>query len=244
MQNALTFNIEKKQSTTGSEDPTSNRMIENTQRALDFLAKHDAPATFFINSKEAEANAQLVRMIDQSGHEVACQSTITDESGIDNFRSELKTAKSILEQQSSRQVQGFRSTNTNFSTDSDWAFDILIDEGFQYDASMIPPQTANIERFPHKIDRLDERSIIEVPLSTARFFGKSRILGSCKNTYQSTLTNWGYQRIHNKENQPFIHTLNIWQMEETATQNQLQKLLNQYRFTSIRNLLRNLHLLN
>ena len=254
MLNALSFNIEKKSVPAGVDDyvveATNKRIIQNTQRTLDILARYDAPATFFIRASEAETNGQLVRMIDQSGHEIACQGSLEPDSpDAENFRSSLRNSKAILDQQSSREIQGFRAPDFSIHADSLWALDVLIEEGFQYDASMVPAvindQAINAEqRFPHKIDREEERSIIEVPLSTTCFFGKPRALGDGNNKYRPTFTRWGYQRIHRKEKRPFIHTLNIWRMEESAAQSQLERLLNQYRFTSIRNLLRNLHLLN
>jgi peptidoglycan/xylan/chitin deacetylase (PgdA/CDA1 family) len=43
----------------------------DTPRVLDTLTRHDIPATFFLIGKYAEKNPSLIRMIHQSGHQVA-----------------------------------------------------------------------------------------------------------------------------------------------------------------------------
>ena len=83
----------------------------------------------------------LMRRIADAGHEIASHghwhrrvNTLTPE----EFREDMRVSKAILEEHSGAPVWGFRAPNFSISPGTEWAFDILIEEGFRYDSSLFP----------------------------------------------------------------------------------------------------------
>ena len=100
----------------------------------------------------------LVREIQARGHELACHSfwhrpvcSLTPES----FREDLRESCDAIAQASGVRVIGFRAPSWSITPESLWAFDILAEEGFVYDASIFPIRHdlygyPGGQRFPHK----------------------------------------------------------------------------------------------
>ncbi len=80
MHNALTVDVEDyfhvaafaRQIDPATWDRFPVRVERNTHRLLDLFSEHDARATFFVLGWVAERCPNLVRMIVDQGHEVAC----------------------------------------------------------------------------------------------------------------------------------------------------------------------------
>jgi polysaccharide deacetylase family protein (PEP-CTERM system associated) len=56
----------------------------------------------------------------------------------EEFRQDVKRAKSILEDITGREVIGYRAPSYSITHKSQWAFEVLVEEGFQYDSSIFP----------------------------------------------------------------------------------------------------------
>jgi polysaccharide deacetylase family protein (PEP-CTERM system associated) len=118
-----------------------SRVEETTGILLDALDRHQAKGTFFVVGWVAEQCPRLVRRIADAGHEVASHShwhrqvfTLTPE----EFRKDLRVSKEALEQITSRPVYGFRAPAFSIIPGTEWAFDVLLEEGFSYDSSLFP----------------------------------------------------------------------------------------------------------
>ena len=102
-------------------------------------------------------------------HKLVYQSTI------DDFRIDVRKAKSIIEDSIGCRINGFRATSFSFIEETLWALNVLIEEGFIYDSSIFPIRhdrygIPNWQRFPHLISR-NGGGIHELPPSTVRVFG-------------------------------------------------------------------------
>ena len=56
----------------------------------------------------------------------------------EQFRNDLRRAKTILEDMTGRAVQGYRGPGFSITRDNLWAFDVIAEENFTYDASLYP----------------------------------------------------------------------------------------------------------
>ncbi len=133
-----------------------NRVVANTLEILKILNNKRVQATFFVLGYVAEKYPDLVKEIKSSGHEIASHGyahrrvyTMTP----DAFRKDLNRASEILYKIIGYTVKGYRAPEWSIRDDSLWALDILQQEGFTYDSSMVPlpiignPDYASI---PHK----------------------------------------------------------------------------------------------
>jgi len=85
------------------------RVYENTKRILTTLEKYDSTATFFVLGWVAERFPELVREIDDMGHEVASHGyshQLVYNQTPDLFRSETSKSKEILENIIGKEVTG------------------------------------------------------------------------------------------------------------------------------------------
>lgn len=67
----------------GSWTPFYEGLVHGTPRIIEMLGKHSAEATFFFTGDAARSHTEIVRMVDDAGHEVGCHTlyheTIGDE---------------------------------------------------------------------------------------------------------------------------------------------------------------------
>lgn len=155
-----------------------SRVSAATDQLLQLLDRHRVQGTFFVLGWVARRVPELVRRIAAGGHELASHSwshpRISSLSPV-QFREELRSSKAILEDISSTPVTGFRAPSFSIRPGMEWAFDTLLEQGYEYDSSLFPirrpdygyPSSPTV---PHQINRGD-RMLREFPLATTSFFG-------------------------------------------------------------------------
>lgn len=129
------------------------RIEHNTYRLLEIIntpatsssLQHRLPrkATFFCLGWIAERYPRLIRDIHQEGHEIACHGyahKLIYRQSPEEFRSDLRMAKTILEDLTGAGINGYRAPGYSITSHSTWAIDILLEEGFKYDSSIFPVQ--------------------------------------------------------------------------------------------------------
>lgn len=114
------------------------RVVQSTKRILDLLDKHDTKATFFVLGHVAERAPELVKQIDQRGHELASHGynheLLYDQSQ-EAVRADIEKSLGLLEDLTTQPIRGYRAPSFSIT---DWAIDILQDLGFEYDSSSFP----------------------------------------------------------------------------------------------------------
>jgi polysaccharide deacetylase family protein (PEP-CTERM system associated) len=200
-----------------------SRVYANCERILELFANHGCRATFFVLGWVAEREPALVRKISDAGHELACHSyahrrvfSLQPE----EFRSDLRRARSLIEDAAGVRVVGYRAPTFSILRRSIWALEILADEGFLYDSSIFPIRhdLYGYPEFPRFLQRLElasGRKIFEVPMSTIRVGGLNWPVGG--GGYLRLLpmlyTSWAIRRIHQRDHQPFILYLHPWEID-------------------------------
>jgi polysaccharide deacetylase family protein (PEP-CTERM system associated) len=147
-------------------------------RILDLLATHDVRATFFILGWLAEREPDMVTAIAGAGHEVASHGwdhRLVSEFKPHEFREDVRRTKSLLEDLIGAPVRGYRAPSFSIVPGSEWALNVLVEEGHTYDSSLFPTRLHPTygypcERDPHGL-RLDSGRLVEIPPTTLRISG-------------------------------------------------------------------------
>jgi polysaccharide deacetylase family protein (PEP-CTERM system associated) len=118
-----------------------SRVGPNVDLLLDLFAKHDQKGTWFILGDVARRSPGVAKKIADAGHEVASHGTGHDRLHRLNpasFRDDLLSSKKILEDQTGRRVVGYRAPTFSVVPATAWAIDVLVECGFEFDASIFP----------------------------------------------------------------------------------------------------------
>lgn len=149
-----------------------SRVQRNTDLTLDLLDEVGAKATFFVLGWIGEHQPQVVAEVVRRGHEVASKGYFhrsIRQMTPDQFREDVRRSRDALQDATGQEVRGYRVPRGGFGDSDEWALDILVEEGFQFDSSSRPLGFAFSgephRRFIHS-HRTATGSIWEVPLST------------------------------------------------------------------------------
>jgi polysaccharide deacetylase family protein (PEP-CTERM system associated) len=179
------------------------------------------------------------------------------------FKADLTKAKAILESIVREPVLGYRAPSFSITKTSLWALDILAEKGFKYDSSLFPAYRdkggfVGAERYPHKMHN-GGNSIWEFPISTIRAFSQNFPFsgGGYFRLFPYCFTRWAISRINN-EGHPVNVYVHPWELDPeqpkiksghlssfrhyvniAKTEEKLKQLLEDFKFTSIRNVLAN-----
>ena len=235
-----------------------SRVQINTMKILNLLSGKRVKATFFVLGYIAHRYPNLIKKIQERGHEIATHGyshrrvyTMTP----DSFRKDLRKALTIITGITSKPVKGYRAPEWSIRNDSLWALDILNQEGFEYDSSMTPfpfignPGNAGI---PTKLDLKNgylwefpplasSTPLVKFPLGGGwglRVFPYSLIRSTIYNLNKAGRPGLIY--LHPREfdeNNPYIKLPLIKKMVLEArvekTEKRLCRLLDDFPFTSI-----------
>jgi polysaccharide deacetylase family protein (PEP-CTERM system associated) len=118
-----------------------SRVLRNTCRVLDLLARTTTRATFFVLGWVAQHHPQVVREIQAAGHEIGSHSYwhhLVYTQTPAEFRSDLRRSRDVLEDLTGHKITHYRAPTFSITAQSLWALDILTEEGFTLDASIFP----------------------------------------------------------------------------------------------------------
>ena len=105
-----------------------SRIERNTFRLLDLLAECNVRATFFVLGWTADRYRELVRAIDQAGHELASHGyshQLIYDQDRQAFRDDVGRGKDAIEQAVGKPVVGYRAPTFSIVQSTLWALDIL-----------------------------------------------------------------------------------------------------------------------
>jgi polysaccharide deacetylase family protein (PEP-CTERM system associated) len=167
------------QSTWDRNLPVTDRAVDNTRLLLRLLREAEVRATMFVLGKLAERFPHVVKEIQTDGHEVACHGyghlEIAQQSP-DEFLADIRRAKDLLEQITGEKVKGYRAPDFSIDRSTIWAFDALVEAGFEYDSSVMPVRHPRYgipdwPVLPVRVNLGRGNSILEAPLATFHALG-------------------------------------------------------------------------
>jgi polysaccharide deacetylase family protein (PEP-CTERM system associated) len=141
---ALTVDIEDYHSLVarnklGVEVPVSGDVDMETEHLLDLLDDLDVRATCFVVGRVAQERPHLVKMIATRGHEIAShgfQHLLMHQLDPRSFAEDLRASIQVLEGITGVAVRGFRAPAFSLRERQRWAFEIMAEEGIEYDSSV------------------------------------------------------------------------------------------------------------
>lgn len=200
-----------------------SRVEANTDRLLQLFDDAGIKITFFVLGWVAERHPELVKRIQQQGHEVASHGyshrliyTQTPEV----FREESARSKKILEDLTQQPITGYRAASYSVTRRSLWALDILAELGFTWDSSIFPTRHDNYgipgsPEEPYQIITQSGAELTEFPLTTAKVLGQPipAAGGGYFRQYPYALSRWLFQRASDNGTKPQIFYLHPWEID-------------------------------
>ncbi len=114
-------------------------LARQTDALLALLDELHARATFFVLGMAARAHPELLERIVAGGHEIGCHGDAhlpVHAQTPEEFAADLRAARATIEDLTGRTPVGYRAPAFSITASSEgWAYRVLADEGFAYDAS-------------------------------------------------------------------------------------------------------------
>lgn len=242
-------------------DTYESRVSRNTDELLAIFDRAGVRGTFFVLGWVAARFPSLVRRIADRGHEIASHGfhhqllyMLTPA----QFRDDIRAARHAIEDAAGQPVMGYRAPSYSVIQSSLWAIDILIEEGYAYDASIFPIHhdrygIPDSPRHPYELKR-DGGSLLELPGSTVRLGSVNLPIagGGYFRQLPYMWTKWGIERVNRVERQPVVFYLHPWEIDPDqprvpvgaarrvrhyrgleVTKRRLSRLLSDFRFDAI-----------
>lgn len=149
------------------------RVETNMDVILEQFSRAGVKGTFFTLGWIADRFPGVVRRIVEGGHELGSHGyghQLVHELSPEQFRADLRHAKSVLEQAGGVSVSGYRAPTFSIGPRNPWAFEVLEETGHRYSSSVYPVRhdlygAPDAPRFPH---RPGGGAIVEIPMTTLR----------------------------------------------------------------------------
>ena len=160
------------------------KVIQGIDKIIDWLNHRDTYATFFVVGELLEYQPDILDKIIGNGHEIGFHTmhhTRLDTIGFkEKFEKEIKK----FEKLTSGKSKGFRAPTFSLNQSSKWLIDVLEENNYQYDSSIVPAKTImygfpNAEKKPYKISSRSlehediQAKVIEFPILVTKFLGRN-----------------------------------------------------------------------
>ena len=201
-------------------DERESRVFANTRRTLQLFADHNVRATFFTLGWVAKRFPGLVRDTVDAGHELASHGFDhfrVDEQTPDEFRSDIRRTKALLEDIGGVRVTGYRAASFSVGKATPWAHKILAEEGYRYSSSIFPirhdlygmPQAP---RFPY---RPDGGALTELPMTTLNIGGHNMPCsgGGYFRLLPYAYSRWALSRFNAHERRAAVFYFHPWEID-------------------------------
>ena len=158
-------------------------VINGIDKILDLLRKHETSATFFVVGELLEIQPDIFDKIIENDHEIGFHTMYHDRLDSPGFKEKFSDEIKKFEKLTNGKSRGFRAPTFSLNDFSSWAVDILEENNYIYDSSIVPAKTSlygspNAEHRPYKItsnsiDKNDSSGkLTEFPLLVTTFLGK------------------------------------------------------------------------
>ena len=158
-------------------------VINGIDKILDLLRKHETFATFFVVGELLEIKPEIFDKIIENDHEIGFHTMNHDRLDSPGFKEKFSIEIEKFTELTNRKSCGFRAPTFSLNNNSSWAIDVLEENNYVYDSSIVPAKTSmygspNAEHKPYRItsESLEKNNpsgnIIEFPLLVTTFLGK------------------------------------------------------------------------
>ena len=202
-------------------DRLDSRLDKNTDQVCALLSKYNIKATFFALGWIADKYPEIISKIVSAGHEIASagyNARSVRQLTPEQFREDLRRSKVALEKAGANRIVGYHSAYQWFRESELWALDILIEEGYLYDASYRPCFINILEkphrRYVHQYHSNNDK-IWELPASTSTFMGMNLPIsgGAYFRHFPHFYMFHNYKKWRRKTDAPFILYFLPWELD-------------------------------
>ena len=159
------------------------KIIHGIDKILDLLRKKDTKATFFVVGELLEFKPELLDLILGNEHEIGFHTMKHTRIDSPNFKEKFEEEIKKYNELTDGKSKGFRAPSFSLNTNSSWLIDVLEENDYVYDSSVVPAKTSlygitNAEKKPYKISskflegNSNDGKIVEFPLLVTKFLGK------------------------------------------------------------------------
>lgn len=197
------------------------RLERNTLRVLDLLDRFGIRATFFVLGWIADRRPDIVREVTKRGHEVANKGyypTSFRGSSPEELRDNLTRSRDALETATGRKVVGCRIPQTRFGPEDLWALDVIAEENYLYDSSMVPSfwsfRSEPWRRFVHQ-HKYGDKILWEFPITTYRFLGCNLPIsgGNYIRQFPTKMVRRLANRLTQNTSSPLVMYFHVWELD-------------------------------
>ncbi len=207
--------------TTKNNKPT---VINGIDKILDWLRRNETFATFFMVGELLESKPELLDKILSGGHEIGFHTMYHTRLDSLNYREKFSEEIKKFDSITGKKSKGFRAPTFSLNHSSSWAIDVLSENNYQYDSSIVPVKTklygiSNAETKPYRItsstiEKNDPAGkILEFPLLITKVFGKT--IPACGGFYLRVLPLKIIEKainFNNKNNIPASFYIHSWEL--------------------------------
>ena len=149
-------------------------------RILDTLEENHIKASFFCVGQMATLFPDVIKLIQSRGHEIGCHSNLhtwLNKMTEMECREDTRQAIDSLEQCIGEKVKSYRAPAFSIGKNNKWVFEILVENGIEFDASIFPASRsfggfADFKQNIPCIVKYDDIQIKEFPICMTKILGK------------------------------------------------------------------------
>ena len=200
------------------------KIIHGIDKILDLLRKKDTKATFFVVGELLEFKPELLDLILDNEHEIGFHTMKHDRIDTPNFKERFEEEIKKFDKLTNGNSKGFRAPSFSLNVNSSWLIDVLEENNYVYDSSVMPAKTSlygipNAEKKPYRISskflegNSNDGKIIEFPMMVTKFLGKK--VPAAGGFYLRTLPARIIEnaiKSYEKENLPGVFYIHSWEL--------------------------------
>jgi hypothetical protein len=228
--------------------PARADVAATAERIVDAFAHAGTTATFFVPGAFVERHPALTRRLAEGGHEVACLTRERPAKGkpySSSFSAEIDATRAAIEQATGVRVRGHRNADFAIDHESEWAYDVLVDRGMEYDSSRIPSPRAErgcqpVPRSAHAVRRWGGM-LLELPVSTTNVMAMRVRLGASGTIRGLPISAWSaIAAERQRRGEPLVMHLRLNELQP-ATVERAARIAGRLQSTSVASALAQLH---
>ena len=158
-------------------------VINGIDKILDLLRKHETFATFFVVGELLEIQPDIFDKIIENDHEIGFHTMYHDRLDSPEYKEKFRDEIKKFAELTNHKSRGFRAPTFSLNNNSSWAIDILAENDYMYDSSVVPAKTSmyglpGAQESPYKISskNIEQHNsdgiLTEFPLLVTKFMGK------------------------------------------------------------------------
>jgi polysaccharide deacetylase family protein (PEP-CTERM system associated) len=196
------------------------RIPANIDRILQLFADAGVKGTFFTLGWVARHYPEVVKRIADEGHEIAShgmQHVRVWTQQRDEFLNDILTTKGLLEDAGGTSVKGFRAASWSLDERTPWAYNALLEAGYDYSSSIYPISHDHygMPSAPAAPFYIGSTDLLEIPASTTRFAGRNLPAagGGYFRLMPFSLSLWLLRRVTREQGIPAVFYFHPWELD-------------------------------